>query len=862
MAPLFRWTSARHLRGRPSRTALTIAGVAAGVAVVVAVGLVNDSVVRGLRRASEAVSGHAALVITGDRTGIPADVLERVRALPGVDLATPILQQVTAIRAANGRPARGLLLVLGLDLLEERLRDDPDAREATLRVPDPIALFERSHSLVLAEPLARELGIAGSVPSAKLTLGTPDGLRPFDVLGVFEGGARLRDLGARVALMDYESAAKAFGKVGRVDQIRVRLREGTIDSERDAIAAGLRAMLGAAFEVERPQNRGQPAERVLATWQSGLSLIALLSLLVGMFLAYQAVSVAVAERRQEIGILRALGASRGTILRLFLSEAALIGAIGSAIGAALGVLLAQGLLAATGQMIQSYVVYVDLHRVVYDPLVLSVGAASGVLAAIAAGVAPATAAARATPVDALSRFPPRAPKPRARVRALAGIVVLGACGVCLALPSARAHPSAAGILLIGVIAAFLLLSAPILPASLSLLSSLAKLIRWRTLELALHAARRAPHRALVTVNVVAVGFGLVLSTASLARSFEGATLDFLRRSIPADLIVTCGTELYGPTSMPMPSDFARSLSRIAGVAEVQSIRYADARLEGARVDVLSFDTAAWSRRGAILRALEGSPEAIVRGLMRGEGVAVSENLARAFRVRAGQSIALRTPSGERRYTVLGVVADYSSPFGVVSMDRALFRAHFGDDRVDQFHVFTEAGVDPALVREHMRALAAERDVFVLTSGEVRARIRRLVRDSFAIVRIQEVVALLVTLFGLASLLFREVLYRTREIGILRALGASRARVATLVTVESVALAATGGICGVALGAALSVANIEAMAVAQMGWRFPYAIPWPMLAELFACVLAVSVLAAILPARHASRIVPSAALREP
>jgi putative ABC transport system permease protein len=253
MTPLLRLVSWRHLWRRPSRALLTTLGLALGVTAVVAIHLANQSVTQGLRRVTEQVAGRAELVISGDRTGISESLLSRVRATPGIRHAAPLVKQVAALREVNGRPATGMIQIYAVDALDDRSVPDATFRKEDLELDDPILFLNQPRSLIVTRTSAERHGILGQADRARVALTTSQGVLEFTVRGFLRSDGPQRIFGGDFALMDVFSAQKVFGKEHKLDEIRVLLREGVHDAEREEVRRRLIAALatGSTWNVLR-----------------------------------------------------------------------------------------------------------------------------------------------------------------------------------------------------------------------------------------------------------------------------------------------------------------------------------------------------------------------------------------------------------------------------------------------------------------------------------------------------------------------------------------------------------------------------------------------------------------------------------
>src|SRR5438445_5236675 len=328
----------RQLRAHGARGALTAAGVGLGVALVVAIRVINASTLAAFTEAIEDLAGTAALQVRGPGP-FPETVAERLRALPGVDHAVPI---VTATFFAVDPPATGeALAVFAADVTDgHAIRTLHLVKAGDRVVDDPLSFLVDAYSVILTDTFAVRLGIGAG---AHLRLRTSAGIRTFTVRGILPPGGVGRAYGGNLILMDVVGALVVLGRVLLVDLVDVTLRPG------GAVADAARAVNGAltswpGLEAVPPARRGEQIERYLRSYRTLLSGISGLALLAAAFVAGSAVGTSVAARRREIGLLRCVGAVRRQVLRLVLSEALALGAVGAAAGVPLGVELGRLLL--------------------------------------------------------------------------------------------------------------------------------------------------------------------------------------------------------------------------------------------------------------------------------------------------------------------------------------------------------------------------------------------------------------------------------------------------------------------------------------------------------------------------------------
>src|SRR5881397_829373 len=393
----------RHLRSQGIRVALTVGGVACGVALVVAIRVINASTLAAFTDAIEDLAGTAALQVRGAGPFGEA-VADRVRAVPGADHAVPI---VTATFFAVDPPAAGeALAVFAADVTDgHAIRTLHLVQAGDRVVDDPLSFLVDPRSIILTDTFAARLGLG---IGSSVRLRTPTGIQTFTLRGIFPAGGVGRAFGGNLVLMDVIGAQVVLARERLIDQVDVTLRPGVRvdDAERS-----VNAVLESGLEAVRPARRGEQIERYLQSFQAVLSGVSGLALLAALFVIGSTVATSVRARRREIGLLRCIGAERRHVLGLFLGEALVVGVGGTLVGVPLGLGLARLLLPTVRESAELvFAMRFFTAGLDVSPATLALGAAAGLGAALLAGFLPARAAVRVTPLAAVrstDRPPPR-----------------------------------------------------------------------------------------------------------------------------------------------------------------------------------------------------------------------------------------------------------------------------------------------------------------------------------------------------------------------------------------------------------------------------------------------------------------------
>ncbi|MBX7096170.1 MAG: ABC transporter permease [Myxococcaceae bacterium] len=845
MLALLRFVSLRHLWRSPLRSLLTVFGVAVGVATMVGIASINSSVMSAFRSTIDTVAGKADLTVAGSQAGFDDGLLEQVKALPGIEHAAGSLSFIAPVLGSPGEK----LYVLGVDLLDDgffRTYESSDRNIGALA--DDLEFLNSTDRILVSERFAKEHGLK---TGDSFSLQTPNGAQPFVIHGLLRETGPIKAFGGSMGVMYVGSAQEAFGRSRLLDRIDVKVKAGV---DFDQVRGSLRDLVGPTMEVERPDRRGQSVEKMVRSFQLGLNLGSGVALLVGVFLVYNTVSIGVVQRRREIGILRALGATKRRIRALFTLEASVFGAMGTAVGIPLGLLVGRAAISWVSGTISSLYISVNAREVHVGATEALLGAALGIGGSVFAALRPAIVASGVPPVEALRRNVASGGDV-AELRSWP--TALGLLLLVLTVPASWIPAPTENMPVGGYLAMFFtmmgitMLSPLLLRALQSVFQGPGELILGVPGRLAAHNFSRTPVRTAVPVSALSIGVAMTICIAGFVGSFQKSSEQWIDQAVPADLFVTSAAKTSGVMNTPMSVDLAPELAKLPGVEMVDRLRIFPHDVLGLRIFVVSLSADIYEKRG--------KPEVIDGHLPNAEEraagwVMVSENFARRRKLHAGDSFPITTPTGERTYRVCGVIVDYTSDQGSVFLDRSIFLEQFKDTRTDTFELYLN---DMSKLDEVRRTITErygkQYDLYVLSNAELRKEAKDLVGNAFSVTYAMEAVAVVLALLGVINTLLAAVLDRTREIGLLRAVGADRRHVLKLFTGEAAFIGLTGGAIGLAMGWVLGWLVTVVVGVEATGWLFKYVYPWDIALQMMAASSICAVLAGLYPARRAARL---------
>lgn len=837
---LLRTLSLSYVRRHMAKTLLTLLGVVVGVATYSSIKAAQKTLVGGLRATVDRMAGKAQLQIGGS-SGVPEELQEQIRAVSGVKAVAPVIEQVISPERAE----LGSLLVLGVDLLGDREMREYGFEGDDADLDDPLLFLAQPDSIALCRAFADRAGIRKN-DTLEVRIG--ESRKRVVVRGLLEAKGFAEAFGGNIAITDVYAAQELFGRGRHFDRIEVRLDEG-LSLEQGERA--LRSALGPGYEIQTPSRRGAQLERVITNFVVGFDITSFLALGIGVFLIFNAFTVSVNRRRRDIGVLRSVGATPRQIQILFLSEAAVLGVAGGAIGLIAGTTVTQGFLRFMAQTVQTLygVTDVSTARVTLPLALQSVGL--GMLASLAGAWGPARAAARVQPTEALAsgRFTSSTPR-HVRLRLGAGAMALTlAALISVAQPDVNPGTLVWTAMVLGLVGMTLIVS----PAARQLVVWLAPLISRIspvTGRLAADSLLSHSRRTAGTVSAITLSLAFVIGTAGYIGSTRTTLLRWMDDIVTSDLFVRGSNTLYRPDYRFSP-ELKSDLLAVPGVRAVECYRSQRLPFRGEDILLMTIEI-----EGLLHRVhptfVEGDPESMRRGLVELGQCVVSENFANRFGLGVGDTVELPAPGDTVSLRISGVIKDYTSDRGSVIIDRSVFVSRWKDDRVDIFDVNLLPGVDAHTARNEIRKkLAGKTPALVSTRKEFSEEIGRAVDAFYGLVRMSVMMALVVAFMGIVTSLIVSVVERTREIGILKALGALGPQIRRSVAYEGLVAAHAGLILALPFGALIAHFLGSTVARAYAGWTMPTHFPLDILLELAIALPVVSWLAAWLPARQAA-----------
>jgi putative ABC transport system permease protein len=834
----------RGLRARPLRTALTALAVVLGVAMIAGTYIFTDTINRSFSEVfSQASKGTDVAVVPAkvdddffaEPPPLDDALVARVAAADGVASAAGVVRGDVSIRKPDGDPVGNQSLVVSL-----QPQPFEQFRFVSGRAPrseSEIGLDQKTYS-EQGYKIGDRVKIVGE-----------QGARSYELVGAAKFGDVDSIAGLPVAIATLPAAQALSGKQGKLDGIAVAAAKGVSPAQ---LSGRVRlALAGAPVTVrtgaDDAAQQAADLEDDFGFFRTALLVFGGIALFVGAFVIYNTFSITVAQRTRELALLRMLGATRRQVLRSVVSEAALIGLMASLVGLLGGLLLVPGLralFAAIGADLPDTASVIATRTIVVSLLV-------GVVVTVIASVVPALRATRIAPIAAL-REGLTAPAKAGRKRIIAAaLLCLGGAGtVAYGLVGGASGSGAALTLGAGSVVVFLgvaLLSPQLVRPIAALVGAPLERFFGVSGRLARENATRNPARTAVTAAALMVGVALVVFVSIFAAGLQGSIDRAVDRAFSGDLTVGAKSG-FGET----PPALAAPVRRVPGVGPVSSVRFSEGKIAGKKstTSVVGVDPATLAQTYT-LSWKDGSDATLAQ--LGDDGILADVGFSKKAKI--GDRVTMLTPAGKRVTYVIRGVLDEGSDFGLLGGGLVIPNSHLSADfdaKSDAF-VFLryDTGADPQQTRDAIDEMLATSfpDAKTRDREQVKEQQAGQINQLLYLIYALLALSVIVSLFGIVNTLALSIFERTRELGLLRAVGMSRRQVKRIVRLEAVITSLIGALLGLVLGVLFALAISRPLE--EEGFRLTFPIGTLLLLVIGAALA--GMLASLWPARRAARL---------
>ena len=834
-----------HLLRHPWQLVLAIVGIAVGVGVIVAVDLANSSARKAFLLSMDAITGDATHQIIGGPRGVPESVYSDLRVRHGIRAMAPVVEGTVFINDAR-------LTLLGIDLFaEQNIRSYSFTTQNDSG--EPSGSTEALFGQFISTP--------GTVVMSGSTM-TDLGLKVGQTFELAAAGrtveasmiARIAEIDSgsleRVLIADIATAQEWLNRPGWLSRVDVRM----VEDER--AVADLREVLPAGTRLLTAAGRTRATADMSSAFMTNLTAMSLLALLVGIFLIFNSVNFSVLQRRNLVGVLRAIGLTGRQLMTILLSEAVLIGLVSAVLGIALGIVLGEALLDLVSRTINDLYFRVTVTTVQVESISILKGLAAGVGAALLAAALPAWEAISWPPRLAMTRS---VLERRARLSVpfltFAGVGVMALALLLIVVSATDLTAGLAAVLLL--ILGFGLLIPVFVRFVTNKVIPLAARLGGISAKMAVAGITDGLSRTAVAVVALTVAVSATVGVSVMVDSFRDSVNRWLQQTLQADLYA-------GNQSGPMAPDLVETLRRIEGIEAVSTNRRASVETAEGRTQLRVIEMAPGSYAGTEI--LDADPGLVWPEWETEDVVLVSEPYAFQNRVNRGDIISLPTDRGDRRFEIAATFQSYDVNASAVLMSRSVYARHFDDPLVDSVGLYLRKDVDPDEVIENvgMAGRSSENPdnrLRVISNADIRTLSLRIFDRTFVITDVLYWLALGVAFIGILSAMLALQLERTRELATLRALGMTPRQVGGMIVTQTGVIGLISGLAAIPMGIVMAVVLIRVINRRAFGWQIDISIAPDILAVAVGFAIVASVLAGLYPAWRAGRNQPAIAMRE-
>jgi putative ABC transport system permease protein len=840
----------KGLLGRKLRTVLTALAIVLGVAMISGTYILTDTITAAFTNVvsdsfsnSDAViSGKVAFKNTNSNTAetpaFPAAVLAKVKGLPDVAAAAGAVGDQVKLIDRNGKvisTGGGESIAASVDPANDKRFNPLKLVAGTWPVGNGQIAIDRRTSQKEHYAVGDSIGIAAD-----------EGVLQMEITGIATFSSSSSIGASTFAIFDVPTAQQLFDKEGKFDEIQVAAKSGVTPEK---LVSQIRPLLPATAEVQTSKAKTQEAvddvNGALGIFQKILLAFGVIALFVGAFVIANTLSITIAQRVREFATLRTIGGSRRQVLKSVMLEALVIGLLASVLGLFLGL----GIAKALDALFAGIGVEFPKTGTVFATRTIVVSIIVGVVVTLLASLRPAIKATRVPPIAAVREG---ATLPVTRLSRFGPVFSLAtlALGILLLVYGIFGSGMSTASRLLALGFGTLILFVGVAVNAKRAVRPLASVLGWPGARigglagtLARENAMRNPSRTASTASALMIGLALITFVAILGAGLRSSFSDAVDKLFVADYALTAENGFD-----PFTKQADEAVGVTPGITAVTPIRGGDARVFGDNIQVAAVKPNL--SKGVRIDWLPGSKNASAR--LGANGAFVDKDYAKDHHLKLGSAIPVTTPTGKVLQLRLKGIFDPpkgGSPFGPVTMSAETFDANYASPQNLMTLITIKGGVTPANTARLDLALNRFPDAKVQTAAQFKktqeSDINLILNVLYGLLGL----SVIISLFGVVNTLVLSVFERTREIGMLRAVGMTRRQVRRMIRYESIVTALIGGALGIAVGTFLAVLTTQALSDEGV----VLAIPWRTIALFVLGTIVVGILAAMFPARRASRL---------
>ncbi len=834
----------RYLWGRKQRMVLTTLAVVFGVTLLFGLNSMIPAMMEAFRHNMVTTAGKVDISISGESNN-PFDqsVLNELNNINGISQYTGILSKNVVLPESLGGSVNKLtgasaVTVTGVDVSTAQTVRNYTLKEGRfLETGDTYATVVPQ---ILADKMDLHAGGVFKIPSS-------EGVAELKVVGILSLSA---SAGLDEILVPLPTAQTILNLPEKINTIDILIKSGV---NRDKLTASILSKLGPNFK-SGPIQVGDELASALVLGESMMWLFGIMALAMAGFIIFNTFRTVVAERRRDLGMLRAIGASKRTVMGLILTESLIQGIIGTALGLVLGYLMSSLLLIGVGGMLANLMrVSIGAPEITSANLIGSI--LLGVGFTVGSGYFPARSAMKVTPLEAMRPSLGAVEFRRNRRRGWWGLSLMVVSVAGLLLGDLKIAALSGLVFLVGLI-----LIAPVMVKPVA--DVFGRIISWiftREGRLAQGNLARQPGRAAITASSMMIGLAICIAMLAMITSVEHGFISYLDKSLGTDYLLMPPSLILGGGNLGANQGLMERIKATDGVEAATSLRLATTQSGDATLQVIGVDPIAYPQIAG-LEFSKGESTAAFTALANGRAIIVNGIYATSNNVKVGDKLTLKTPSGNQVYNVVGVGFDYlNAKIQTGYISQANLAEDFNSTADLLLLVNRKPGSNEAAVTASLQAIVKDFPAFtMINSTEFKAEQMNLFKTVMSVFYVMVFMLAVPGLIAMANTMSINVIERTREIGMLRAVGTTRTQVKRMIFAESLLLSALGTTMGILVGLFLSDLLLKAVAYVGFGANFYF----PTIGIVLSIVVGLTfgIIAAMVPARQAANTIIVEALQ--
>ena len=837
--------SRNFLWRHPWQLVLAILGITLGVAVVIAIDLALESALQSFEQASGALSGQASHKIIATDGGLEETLYTRLRVDMGLQKLSPVIQDNVYTRQ---NPDNRYILY-GIDPFIEKTFQSSWQSQLESTDKGLVHLISKPNTALISALTAQrlQLDIGGH-----LLLSTDNGNQSLEIIGLLASDNEVsRQVMENLIITDIATAQEVLGLFGKLSTIEMML-----DEDNSELLDRIRFALPANAQLITSQTQVLSMRQMTRAFSINLTALGLLSLLVGMFLIYNTMTFLVIQRRHLIGCLRLIGVTRHQIFSLIISEALLLAIIGTLTGIIVGIILGHNLLQMVSTTINVIYYRVDSAALVITPLLILKGITLGIGATLMAVILPAWEASKGSVTSAITRSRLESKVRRLSVKAGVAGLLLIAGGLLLALSSGKSIG-------LGLSSIFLLLSgfALMTPSITLVIMKITERLFGKFFGLLGKLPPRMVcadlSRTGIAIAALMIAIAATIGMDLMINSFRQTVSQWVKASLQADLYVS----LPGNNASPIKANTDLVLkNKIAALPDVQmlsSVLHTKVITNYGMIPLSVFELNKRSKAGFVFKQTQN--ETIWNDFEKEPTIFLTEPYAYHHQIKVGDYLDLQTVNGKRAFQIIGIYADYSGDQGHLAISHQNYQRFWKNQGFTGIGVYLHPKADVAQLKNNIRKLLTANQT-VRSDQAIYTASMDVFEQTFTITDALRWLAAGIAFVGVFSALMALQFERTRQLGVLRAIGITPRQLTTLIITETGLIGLVAGVLAIPVGYMVAYVLIFVIYQRSFGWTMEFYLNSMVFYQGLALALAAALLAGIFPALKMAGTKPAEALR--